>query len=157
MEIERKWLVDELPNDALAGARADPIQQGYLSAGDDETAPEVRLRRRGEHTVLTVKSAGGLTRVEEELPIDERTFASLWPLTEGRRVQKTRHLVPFGEATLEVDIFEGELEGLVVAEVEFDSEDAGAAFAPPPWLGPDVTEDSRYKTRHLAVHGAPAR
>jgi CYTH domain-containing protein/8-oxo-dGTP pyrophosphatase MutT (NUDIX family) len=156
VEIERKWLVAELPVDDLRDAPADAIAQGYLAAGRHGEA-EVRVRRRGERTFLTVKSTGGLERVEEELAIDARTFASLWPLTEGRRVEKTRHLVPFGEATLEVDVYEGDLDGLVVAEVEFASRDESAAFTPPSWVGEDVTEDERYKARNLALHGLPSR
>jgi CYTH domain-containing protein/8-oxo-dGTP pyrophosphatase MutT (NUDIX family) len=156
VEIERKWLVHELPADELRNAPADAIAQGYLATGHDGDA-EVRVRRRGKRTFITVKSTGGLERVEEELAIDERTFASLWPLTEGRRVEKTRHLVPHGDATLEVDVYEGDLDGLVVAEVEFESRQASAVFIPPSWLGEDVTEDERYKARNLALNGLPSR
>jgi CYTH domain-containing protein len=156
VEIERKWLVAAPPAGALAGARTDRIEQGYLSAGRGDDA-EVRVRRRGEATVLTVKSTGGLERVEEELPIDARTFDSLWPLTEGRRVEKRRHLVPCGDATLEVDVYEGELDGLVTAEAEFDSPEAAHAFEPPAWLGQEVTDDRRYRAASLALEGAPAR
>jgi len=156
VEIERKWLVRERPEAELADAPADRIEQGYLAVGG-ETEPEVRLRRRNERTLLTVKSAGGLARVEEEIELDERTFDSLWPLTEGRRVEKTRHLIPYGDAIVELDVYEGDLDGLVVAEVEFASEEASRAFDPPEWLGEDVTEDGRYKTKNLAVDGPPRR
>ncbi len=156
VEIERKWLVPDPPAEALAAARADRIQQGYLAGGQAGDA-EVRVRRRGDSTVLTVKSAGGLARVEEELPIDARTFESLWPLTEGRRVEKMRHLVPCGDATLEVDVYEGDLDGLVTAEAEFGSEQAARAFDPPAWLGEEVTEDRRYRAATLALQGAPER
>ena len=156
VEIERKWLVPQLPEDELGDAPADRIQQGYLAVGS-ETEPEVRLRRRNERTVLTVKSAGGLVRVEEEIELDGRTFDSLWPLTEGRRVEKIRHLIPHADATIELDVYEGDLEGLVVAEVEFASEEASRAFDPPPWVGEDVTEDRRYKASRLAVDGPPSR
>jgi CYTH domain-containing protein len=154
LEIERKWLVPDPPADELEAAEKDRIEQGYLAVGGEQE-PEVRLRRRAGKTLLTVKSGGGLVRVEEELPIEERTFENLWPLTEGRRVEKTRHLVPHGEHTLEVDVYDGELEGLVTAEVEFESADASRAFDPPPWLGEDVTEDRRYRAKNLAVDGAP--
>ncbi len=156
VEIERKWLVRELPEEELGDAPADRIAQGYLAVGGDNE-PEVRLRRRNERTLLTVKSSGGLARVEEEIEVDERTFDSLWPLTESRRVEKTRHMIPHGDATLELDVYEGDLDGLVVAEVEFASEEASRAFDPPPWLGEDVTEDGRYKAKRLAVDGAPAQ
>jgi CYTH domain-containing protein/8-oxo-dGTP pyrophosphatase MutT (NUDIX family) len=156
VEIERKWLVAEVPDEELRDAPSDAIAQGYLATGRDGDA-EVRVRRRGGRSFITVKSTGGLERVEEELEIDARTFASLWPLTEGRRVEKTRHLVPFGDATLEIDVYEGALDGLVVAEVEFGSRRDSAAFTPPTWVGEDVTEDERYKARNLALHGVPSR
>jgi adenylate cyclase len=150
MEIERKFLVERLPDDL--GGRARRIDQGYLAL-DDRSGVEVRLRRHGDELSLTVKGAGGLARVEEELFLDEATFESLWPLTEGRRVQKTRHELPGG---IEVDVYDGDLAGLVVAEVEFDSEEESAAFEPPEWFGDEVTDDARYKNRCLAVDGRPS-
>src|SRR5689334_10367994 len=137
MEIERKFLVERLP-DGLGG-RARRIDQGYLAL--DEGA-EVRLRRHGDDLWLTIKGAGGLARVEEELPLGEEQFESLWPLTEGRRIEKVRHELPDG---IEVDVYEGALSGLVVAELEFASEEESAAFDPPDWFGAEVTEDRRYK------------
>jgi CYTH domain-containing protein/8-oxo-dGTP pyrophosphatase MutT (NUDIX family) len=154
VEIERKWLVPDPPRDELEEAAKDRIEQGYLAVGGDEE-PEVRVRRRAGKTLLTVKSGGGLVRVEEEISIEERSFENLWPLTEGRRVEKTRHLVPYGDHTVEVDVYEGDLDGLVVAEVEFPSIAASAAFEAPGWLGEEVTEDRRYRAKNLAVDGAP--
>ena len=78
VEIERKFLLDALP-DGLDTVRADRIEQGYLAIGADGV--EVRVRRRAGTSTLTVKSAPGELRVEEEIPIDDRRFASLWPLT----------------------------------------------------------------------------
>jgi adenylate cyclase len=149
MEIERKFLVERLPDDL--GGRARRIDQGYLAL-DEHTGAEVRLRRHGHELSLTVKSAGGLARVEEVLPLDESMFHSLWPLTEGRRVEKTRHELPGG---VEVDVYDGALAGLVVAEVEFGSEEESGAFEPPEWFGAEVTDDPRYKNRALAVDGRP--
>src|ERR1700754_408394 len=88
LEIERKFLVGDLPDGLDAGER---IEQGYLAIADDGV--EVRIRRRGAGTTLTIKSGPAQVRTEEEIPIDERRFESLWPLTEGRRVSKTRHQV----------------------------------------------------------------
>jgi CYTH domain-containing protein/8-oxo-dGTP pyrophosphatase MutT (NUDIX family) len=155
-EIERKWLVPDAPRKELDGAEKQRIEQGYLAVGGDEE-PEVRLRRRKGKTLLTVKSGGDLVRVEEEIGIEKRAFQNLWPLTEGRRVEKTRHLVPFGPHTIEVDVFDGDLAGMVVAEVEFESPEASRAFEPPSWLGDEVTEDGRYKNKSLAVDGEPER
>ena len=114
------------------------------------------MRRRAEHTWLTVKSGAGRVRVEEEVEIDGDRFARLWALTEGRRIEKTRYEIDAGDGlVLELDIYHGALEGLIVAEVEFDSEEAAEAFAPPDWVGADVTEDGRYKNQSLAREGAP--
>jgi len=63
--------------------------------------------------------------------------------------------VPLGELTLEVDVFGGELEGLVLAEVEFSDEDGPRSFEPPGWLGEEVTRDSRYANRRPAIEGPP--
>ncbi len=118
----------------------------------------MRLRRRGGRALLTVKSGAGRVRVEEEFEIDDRRFESLWPLGEGRRVTKTRYRLPAdgGELTIELDVYSGDLEGLVVAEVEFDSEAAADEFEPPGWFGPEITDDKRYANRALAVDGVPA-
>ena len=130
------------------------IEQGYLAMADD--LPEVRVRRRGGRAFLTVKSAGGRVRVEEEIEIEPDRFERLWPLTEGLRIEKTRYEIDAGDGlVIELDIYAGDLEGLVVAEVEFASEEAADGFAPPDWLGPDVTEDLRYKNQRLARDGAP--
>jgi CYTH domain-containing protein len=77
-------------------------------------------------------------------------------LTDGRRVVKTRYLVPLDDGlTAEVDVYDGPLDGLVTAEVEFASEHDSEAFAAPDWLGREVTGDARYANRALAVHGLP--
>jgi CYTH domain-containing protein len=150
-EIERKFRVDALPP---GEHRARRIEQGYLAI--DAGGAEVRLRRAGETTTLTVKSAPGLVRVEEEIPIDERQFESLWPLTEGRRIVKTRHLVALPDGlTAEVDEYGAALRGLLTAEVEFPSVEASEAFSAPAWVGREVTGDERYANRTLALRGAP--
>jgi CYTH domain-containing protein len=150
MEIERKWVLDAPPPD-LGQREHARVEQGYVALDD---RAEVRVRRKGDKHTLTIKSEPGLTRVEEELTIDADRFASLWALTEGRRVVKTRHLVPLADdLTAEVDVYEGDLGGLVTAEVEFPSEEASRAFDPPEWLGREVTGDPRYANRTLAVSG----
>ena len=151
MEIERKFLLDALPP---GEHRTRRIEQGYLALDPD--GAEVRLRRSDDTTTLTVKSAPGLVRVEEEIPIDGRRFDSLWRLTEGRRIVKTRHLVELaGGLTAEVDEYAEGLSGLLTAEVEFPSVAASEAFAAPGWLGREVTGDERYANRTLALRGAP--
>jgi adenylate cyclase len=154
IEIERKFLVAEVPGD-LGRHPSGRLRQGYLAV--EAGGAEVRIRADDDSTVLTVKRGAGRTRAEEEVPIDRTAFDRLWPLTEGRRVEKVRHLVPAGDGlVLEVDVYEGDLAGLVVAEVEFPSEAAADAWAPPAWLGDEVTTDERYKNHRLAVDGVPA-
>lgn len=107
--------------------------------------------------MLTVKSGGGRSRLEEEIEIDAERFARLWPLTEGRRLEKTRHLIPASAGLMiEVDVYSGALSGLMVAEVEFGSEDAAEAFEPLDWFASEVTDDARFKNQTLACEGAPA-
>jgi CYTH domain-containing protein len=152
-EIERKFLVDELPAD-LDRHPATEIHQGYLAVEDDGT--EVRVRRRGEEDFLTAKRGRGLVRDEAEVPLAAEAFERLWPLTAGRRVEKRRHLVPAdGGLTIELDVYGGRLAGLAVAEVEFGDERAAAAFSPPDWMGREVTDDARFKNQRLAVDGLP--
>ena len=116
----------------------------------------MRVRRRGGRTWLTVKSGAGRVRVEEEIEIEPERFARLWPLTEGRRVEKTRYEIPAGgDLVIELDVYRGDLDGLVTAEVEFASEEAADAYEAPDWLGPDITDDGRYKNQRLARDGAP--
>ena len=151
-EIERKFLLERLP-DGLPGGEL--VEQGYLAVAPDGV--EVRVRRRAGTSTLTVKSGPSQVRVEEELEIDERRFEALWALTEGRRVTKTRHVVPLdGDLSAEVDVYEGAHAGLLTAEVEFPSVAASDGFAAPDWLGRDVTGDTRYANQSLALHGAPA-
>jgi adenylate cyclase len=150
MEVERKFLVPEPPD--LSGADANEIEQGYLAVGTDG---EVRLRRKGDSLLLTAKRGAGLSREEAEVELDRGAFERLWPLTEGRRIHKRRHVVPHDDLEIEVDVYAGDLDGLVVAEIEFDSEEAARAFEPPEWLGDEVTGDERYLNETLATAGAP--
>ena len=146
-EIERKFLVDGPVPDGLP---AKPILQGYLTLATDSV--EIRLRQKGDDYSLTIKSDGGLTREEREVAIEAAQFQSLWPATEGRRVEKTRHLgtLPGGQV-FEFDVFSGHLAPLMLVEVEFPSEEAARAFVPPTWFGKEVTEDKRYKNKALAL------
>jgi adenylate cyclase len=150
-EIERKFLVATLPADRLHGP-GERIEQGYVAI---DASAEVRVRRRGEQLTLTIKSAPARTRVEEELDIDEGQFESLWRLSDGRRIVKTRHLIEHDGATIELDEYHDALAGLVTAEVEFESEEASDAFDPPAWLGREITGDARYANQTLATDGAP--
>jgi adenylate cyclase len=152
VEIERKFVVERPPGQLDDG---DAIEQGYLAVADDGV--EVRIRRRAGQTTLTVKSGPDMVRTEEEIEIEPRRFDSLWPLTAGRRVTKTRHLVPVEpDLTAELDVYGGDHEGLVTAEIEFPSVEASERFSPPEWLGREVTGDRRFAAQSLALNGRPA-
>ena len=150
-EIERKWLLAALPPqlDAPPGAT---IRQGYVALTDDV---EVRVRDIDGRRLLTIKGAGDLTRVEVELELSQREFDELWPLTQCRRLEKTRTRVDLGGLTAEVDVYAGALAPLHVVEIEFESEQQARAFEAPDWFGRDVTGDPAYKNRALAIAGQP--
>ena len=153
-EIERKFLVTGGLPDDLGQDPSEEISQGYVAVADDGT--EVRVRARGGDHTLTVKSGPSRMRVEEEIEIDERRFESLWALTAGRRIEKRRYVIPAGDQlSIELDVYAGELDGLVTAEIEFDSADQAEAFEPPSWIGSDVTGDGGYSNQSLAAHGRP--
>ncbi len=151
-EIERKFLLDALPP-ALALARRKAILQGYLALDGDI---EVRVRRTPAGSALTIKHGGGLVRVEEEIALDSRQADALWELTEGRRVQKSRRRMLVDGHDVEVDAYAGALDGLVVAEIEFEDEQAANDFQAPAWFGRELTGDPGFANRNLAVHGLPA-
>ena len=146
-EIERKFLVRKLPDDLTSYPSAE-ISQGYLVSLDDGL--QVRLRKSGERHSLTYKRGIGNVREEREVELTAEQFVALWPATEGKRLVKTRHEIPGGDRIVEIDVYHGRHEGLVVAEVEFDTEEAAKDFRPPAWLGDDVTGDPRYSNQLLA-------
>ncbi|MGA7395992.1 MAG: CYTH domain-containing protein [Solirubrobacterales bacterium] len=151
-EIERKFLLDGSP-DWLSGNESREIQQGYLVVSETD---EVRLRQDGEVPRMTVKRGHGMAREETEIELTASQFAELWPLTEDRRVEKTRYLVPLeGGLTAEVDEYSGEFHGLLVVEVEFESEQAANDFVPPEWFGRDVTGQRQYSNQRMALEGGP--
>ena len=155
VEIERKFVTREPPDAELLGAGV-AIRQGYLA---EEGKVAVRVRIADDSAVLTVKGGGGLSRTEVEVSISNDDADALWPLTAGRRIEKTRHRVVLdggGGLVAEVDIYAGELMGLCTVEVEFDSEAAATAFSPPAWFGRDVTGQAEWSNAALARHGRPA-
>ena len=117
---------------------------------------EVRLRKLEGQRLLTAKLGHGESRVEVEIALGMNQFDALWPLTESRRLQKVRYLVPLGNGLeAEVDVYEGDLAGLVTAEVEFGFERQSRDFQPPPWLGKEVTGEREYANQSLAQEGTP--
>ena len=147
MEIERKFLVrkEALP----AGLENYPcrvIEQGYIC-----TDPVIRIRRTDDRYTLTVKSRGLLAREEFELPLTEASYEKLSRKTEGLLIRKRRYLIPEKDGlTIELDVFEGEYEGLFLAEVEFRSPEEAASYQPHPWMGTDVTAEGEYQNSRLS-------
>lgn len=147
IEIERKFLVasNAFKSDAL---RKNNIAQGYLSAHTERT---VRVRIKGEKGYLTIKGESnetGLSRFEWEKDISVEEAKQLLLLCEKGVVEKIRYEIQVGEHLFEVDEFLGENEGLVIAEVELQSE--SEIFEKPSWLGIEVTQDHRYYNSYLS-------
>ena len=143
-EIERKFLVRD--DSWRAGATGTPFRQGFLSTDPERT---VRVRSAGKRGTLTIKGKSvGAWRIEYEyeIPLDDAE-RMLDTLCRRPLIEKTRYELPAGAHVWEVDVFEGDNEGLIVAEIELSSEDA--AFERPPWLGEEVTGDPRYFNSNL--------
>lgn len=144
MEIERKYLIQELP-DRLEQYPCRQIEQGYLN-----TDPVVRIRRTDEQYTLTYKGKGFMVREEYNLPLNRNAFLHLREKIDGILIKKRRYLIPFETYTIELDVFEGALAPLMLAEVEFETEDEANAFVPPSWFGEDVTFSSAYHNSTLS-------
>lgn len=159
VETELKFLVDELPEAIdLEDTPHTVLRQGYVVVSSD--GAETRIRSfDNERFELTVKSPGTVQRTEQTINLPKDMFEVLWAQTAGMRVEKTRYNIPYGKYTIELDVYEGQLSGLMTAEVEFsgrqeDAEVKATTFEPPSWFGRDVTNDRRYKNQNLA-HGLP--
>ena len=100
---------------------------------------------------LTFKSRGLMSRTESEFPLDKKAYEHLRPKIDGILIQKTRYKIPTDDGYLiELDVFHGDHEGLVMAEVEFPSEEAALDYEGPEWFDDEVTFDSRYQNNNLA-------
>ena len=146
MEIERKFLIEKLPFE-LDEFEHKQIKQGYFSI-----SPEKRVRLIGDVYILTEKGEGDLVRDEHERIIDNETGKRLFDSSKTAIIEKTRYYIPFGKYTIELDIYGGKHEGLIVAEVEFACEDEALNFEPPLWFGRDITKDKSYKNMMLALN-----
>ena len=143
MEIERKFTIKELPD--LSNYQYKKLTQAYLN-----TDPVIRIRREDEKYVLTYKGKGFLAREEHNLPLNADSFEHLLPKADGLIISKTRYLIPYENYLIELDIFDGDLAPLIMAEVEFESEEEAHAFVPPSWFDKDVTQDKRYHNSNLS-------
>ena len=149
VEIERKYLVKSDIYRSLAVAKHE-VKQGYLCADGIRT---VRIRLWDNEGVLTIKGRGnGVSRFEWEKSISAADAEALFALCQPGRVEKTRYVVPIADTPLkvEVDVFHGDNEGLVLAEIELPAEDY--AFDVPEWLGKEVTGDPRYYNSYISAH-----
>ena len=147
LEIERKFLVvgDFKP----FATNSTHIAQGYIASGNGRT---VRVRIRGDKGYLTIKGPSdqaGLARFEWEKEIALEEAKALMTICEPGIVEKTRWLVPSedGKHTWEIDVFEGDNKGLIMAEIELGSEDE--SFKKPDFIGKEVTGDRRFYNSHL--------
>ena len=157
VEIERKWVADRRPDALTPDLHGTHLRQGYLAEDGDVT---VRIRISDDWARLTVKAGSSTARTEVEVDVERAEAEQLWPFTDGRRILKTRYRVPLdaslGEGLVaEVDVFEGDLAGLCLVEVEFPSESAAAAFTAPDWFGRDVTSVEGWSNAELARNGRP--
>jgi len=168
IEIERVWLLSgmpDIPSDTLGKAERWEIEQGYLPDPDGHVHakgfPEGRVRRirRSDGSVVckhTVKRGIGIVREELERSIDDRQFADWWPMTQGRRITKTRLRMEVNGLLWELDEFR--TLALVMLEVELPAKDAPIAM--PEWLARrvvrEVSLDPRYRNAGLAINGVPA-
>ena len=157
MEIERKFLIAEMPSE-ISLCRCVHITQFYLHTANGENERRIRMMSEGavDRFFITEKGSGGMIRTEIEREISSEEYSSLLPQVIPAPISKRRHYVPLdGGLTAEVDVYGGSLSGLVVVEVEFDSPETARAFAPPVWFGREITDDKRFKNRALALVGLP--
>ncbi len=147
MEIERKFLVIS-PPDGYSSYPFHQIEQAYLC-----TEPVIRIRRQDESYYLTYKSKGLLSREEYNLPLTKEAYFHLLKKADGNILTKKRYLIPVPnrpDLTIEFDVFEGKFSGLMLAEVEFKTEEDAKAFTPPHWFSKDVTYSGEYQNSRLS-------
>lgn len=152
VEIEKKFLVKAVP-EQLESFDTSVIEQGYLCA-----EPVIRIRRLDEQYILTYKSRAGVKRVEdvcvnreEELPLTREAYEHLKPKCDGCIIEKERHRIGYEGYTIELDVFHGKYEGLVIAEVEFATIEDARDFKEPEWFGENVSGDYHYANAFLAT------
>lgn len=145
MEIERKYLVKNLPEELQSYDKKN-ISQGYLC-----TNPVVRIRRSDNEYFLTYKGQGLMEREEYEFSLSAEAFEHMLPKIDGILIEKIRYLIPIDEIhTAELDVFQGVLAPLRLVEVEFSSLEDANSFVPPDWFGDDVTNSGDYHNSNLS-------
>ncbi len=145
MEIERKFLVNEIPF-PLDGYNRHEIEQAYLC-----TEPVVRIRKSDNNYYMTYKSKGKISREEYNLPLTKEAYEHLLSKADGNILTKTRYEIPEKDnLIIEFDVFHGKFEGLLLAEVEFESEEQANSYTPPAWFGQDVSLTGEYQNSVLS-------
>jgi adenylate cyclase len=147
IEIERKYLVTSLEFLNEYSIKNE-IAQGYLSSNPERT---VRIRIKGNKGFITIKGIGsesGVSRFEWEKEIAAEEAKLLLKLCEKGVIEKTRYEVKSGNHTIEIDVFHGENDGLILAEIELENENE--SILKPNWLGNEVTNDERYYNAYLS-------
>ena len=151
MEIEKKYLVKSIPFSLDKYDRND-VSQGYIS-----TSPVIRIRKKDDKHILTIKGGGLSVREEYELNITAEEYENLSGKVDGNLIEKTRYLLPdkdFGESdstlTIELDVFHGLFEGLIYAEVEFPDEESMKKYNPPAFFDREVTDYHNFTNASLS-------
>lgn len=160
MEIERKFTIKHLP-EHLNRYPCLHLEQGYLN-----TDPVIRIRKQNDAYILTYKGKGLLSREEYNLPLTSESYQHLKTKCDGNVISKKRYLIPLpnpqfsphlessllpDRLTIELDIFEKPFAPLIIAEVEFDNEEAAKAFLPPDWFDEDVTFHEEYYNSYMST------
>lgn len=146
MEIERKFLIHSLPAD-LEQYPFLSLEQGYLC-----TDPVVRIRKEDEHYYMTYKSDGLMAREEYNLPLTKEAYEHLRTKVDHSLITKRRYRIPYQKWVIELDLFEGHLDSLILAEVEFTSTEEADSFTGPDWFAEDVTYLGLYHNNYLCQH-----
>ena len=159
MEIERKFLLKYIPEN-LDSYPFHLIEQAYLC-----TEPVIRIRRQDEDYYMTYKGSGMMSREEYNLPLNKEAYDHLLPKADGNVISKKRYLIPLSDEeiapeclslldgaslTIELDKFAPPFAPLLLAEVEFPTEEAARAFQMPDWFSEDVTQDVRYHNSYMS-------
>ncbi|MBO4374848.1 MAG: CYTH domain-containing protein [Lachnospiraceae bacterium] len=149
MEIERKWMIREMPGE-LSKYESIEMEQAYLNV-----SPTVRIRRENEEYYLTYKGIGeGIAHTEYNLPITKEAFDHMLPKADGIVIRKTRYVIPLKDGLkAELDVFKEPYEWLRIVEVEFGSLEQAGQFIAPDWFGEDVSDDPRFKNARMAIEG----
>ncbi len=150
MEIEKKFLVSDIP-DLSQAVKVFEIEQGYLCS-----EPTVRIRRKNNDYILTYKNRIAVddealnVSDEREMSLTKDSFFHLKEKCDGICIKKTRYCIPYQNYMIELDIFHDRYEGLILAEVEFDSVEESKLFEKPSWFLEDVSGKVDYTNSYLA-------